>query len=96
MGLARMMVQYQDADSGFLATFISSIHHFPDLFHLYTFITMADDATKAKLRAKFDKLTPADFQAAAGSKDVLADKVAAAYGISKDEASKQVEEVFSS
>jgi len=55
---------------------------------------MADEATKAKLRAKFDKLGPADFQAAAGSKDVLADKVAAAYGISKEEALKQVEEAF--
>lgn len=57
---------------------------------------MADDATKAKLRAKFDKLGPADFQAAAGSKEVLAEKVAAAYGISKEEATKQVEEAFSS
>jgi hypothetical protein len=57
---------------------------------------MADDATKAKLRAKFEKLGPADFQAAAGNKDVLAEKVAAAYSISKEEASKQIDEVFAS
>lgn len=55
---------------------------------------MADDATKAKLRAAFDKLTPADFASVAGNKDALADKVAEAYGISKEEAVKQVNEAF--
>ena len=59
---------------------------------------MADnlDATKAKLREKFDKLTPEDFAAVAGNKDGLADKVAEKYGISKEEATKQVSEAFSS
>ena len=57
---------------------------------------MADDATKSALRAKFDKLTPADFAAVAGNRDALAEKVSAAYGISKEDASKQVEEAFAS
>jgi uncharacterized protein YjbJ (UPF0337 family) len=55
---------------------------------------MADEATKAKLRAKFDKLTPADFAEVAGNKDKLAAKVASAYGISEEEAKKQVDEAF--
>jgi hypothetical protein len=55
---------------------------------------MADDATKAKLRAKFDKLSAADFAEVAGDKDKLATKVAAAYGISEEEAKKQVGEAF--
>ncbi|EXJ88447.1 hypothetical protein A1O1_05377 [Capronia coronata CBS 617.96] len=55
---------------------------------------MADEATKAKIRATFDKLTPQDFASVAGNKDGLADKVAAAYGISKEEAVKQVEAAF--
>lgn len=59
-------------------------------------ITMADDATKAALRAKFDKLTPGDFQASAGNRDTLAEKVAAAYSIPKEEALKQVDEAFAS
>jgi len=52
------------------------------------------DALKAKLRTTFDKLTPEDFAAVAGNKDALADKVAEKYGISKEEATKQVEEAF--
>ena len=55
---------------------------------------MADEATKAKIRAKFDKLTPADFAESAGSKEKLAAKVAQVYGISEDEAKKQVDEAF--
>lgn len=55
---------------------------------------MADDAQKAKIRSKFDKLAPADFAAVAGDKDALAKKVAEVYGISEDEAKKQVEEAF--
>ncbi|KAL2406735.1 hypothetical protein ABEF92_008188 [Exophiala dermatitidis] len=51
-------------------------------------------ATKAKIRATFDKLTPEDFASVAGNRDALADKVAAAYGISKEEAVKRVEEAF--
>ena len=58
---------------------------------------MADalENTKAALRQKFDKLTADDFAAVAGNKDALADKVAEKYGISKDEATKQVNEAFS-
>lgn len=55
---------------------------------------MADEATKAKIRAKFDKLSPADFAAVAGDKSALAKKVAEVYGISEDEAKKQVDEAF--
>ncbi|KAJ9634252.1 uncharacterized protein PV06_00427 [Exophiala oligosperma] len=55
---------------------------------------MADEATKQKLRATFDKLTPEDFASVAGNKDALADKVAEKYSISKDEAVKQVNEAF--
>ncbi len=55
---------------------------------------MADEATKTKLRAAFDKLTPEDFAAVAGNKDGLADKVAEKYSISKEEATKQVEAAF--
>lgn len=55
---------------------------------------MADDATKAKLRAKFDKLSAADFAEVAGDKDKLTAKVASVYGISEDEAKKQVTEAF--
>jgi uncharacterized protein YjbJ (UPF0337 family) len=57
---------------------------------------MADDATKAKLRAAFDKLTPEDFQSVAGNRDALIKKVAEKYGISEEEAKKQVEAAFSS
>ncbi|KIW22973.1 uncharacterized protein PV07_11213 [Cladophialophora immunda] len=53
---------------------------------------MADEATKAHLRTKFDKLTADDFKEVAGNKEALAAKVAEKYGISKDEATKQVEE----
>jgi uncharacterized protein YjbJ (UPF0337 family) len=56
---------------------------------------MADDL-KAKIRARFDKLTPEDFQECSGNKDKLADKVAEKYSISKEEAEKQVAEAFSS
>ena len=57
---------------------------------------MADslESTKANIRAKFDKLTAEDFSAVAGNKDALAEKVAEKYGISKEEASKQVSEAF--
>ncbi len=55
---------------------------------------MADDAQKAKIRAAFDKLTPADFQAVAGDKDALVKKVAEVYGIPEDEAKKQVDAAF--
>ncbi|KIW56480.1 hypothetical protein PV05_05139 [Exophiala xenobiotica] len=48
-----------------------------------------------KLRSTFDKLTPEDFASVAGNKDGLADKVAEKYGISKEEATKQVNEAFS-
>ncbi|KIW65292.1 hypothetical protein PV04_07563 [Phialophora macrospora] len=47
---------------------------------------MADEATKAKLRAALDKLTPEDFAAVAGNREALIKKVAEAYGISEDEA----------
>lgn len=59
-------------------------------------ITMADTTGKLKstLRAKFDKLTPEDFQSVSGNKDGLVDKVAEKYSISKDEAKKQVDEAF--
>ncbi|KIW17110.1 hypothetical protein PV08_04301 [Exophiala spinifera] len=68
----------------------------PPPTHLYppTPTTMADEATKAKLRAAFDKLTPEDFASVAGNKDALADKVAEKYSISKEEALKQVNEAF--
>ncbi|KAK5026327.1 hypothetical protein LTR13_010109 [Exophiala sideris] len=56
---------------------------------------MADEATKAKLRSTFDKLTPQDFAAVAGNREGLIDKVAEKYGISKDEAKKQVDDAFS-
>lgn len=57
---------------------------------------MADTTGKLKstLRAKFDKLTPEDFQSVSGNKDGLVDKVAEKYSISKDEAKKQVDEAF--
>ncbi|EXJ73983.1 uncharacterized protein A1O5_02277 [Cladophialophora psammophila CBS 110553] len=55
---------------------------------------MADEATKAHLRTKFDKLTADDFKEVAGNKEALATKVAEKYGISKEEATKQVEEGF--
>jgi uncharacterized protein YjbJ (UPF0337 family) len=59
---------------------------------------MADtlEKTKSALRAKFDKLTPEDFAANSGNKDGLADKVAEKYSISKEEATKQVDEAFAS
>ena len=56
---------------------------------------MADEATKAKLRNKFDKLTPSEFAECAGNKDKLAAKVAEKYGIPVDEAKNQVDEAFS-
>ncbi|KAI1626676.1 hypothetical protein EDD37DRAFT_646383 [Exophiala viscosa] len=56
---------------------------------------MADEATKAKLRSSFDKLTPQDFAAVAGNREGLIEKVAEKYGISKDEAKKQVDDAFS-
>ncbi len=57
---------------------------------------MADALTNTRnaLREKFDKLTPEDFASASGNKDALSDKVAEKYGISKEEATKQVEEVL--
>ena len=57
---------------------------------------MANEELKTALRTKFEKLTPADFAAVQGNKDGLADKVAAAYEISKEEALKQVDEAFAS
>lgn len=54
------------------------------------------EQTKAALRAKFDKLTPEDFKEVAGNKDALIDKVAERHGVSKEEATKQVEEAFAS
>lgn len=77
-------------------TSLQSTKSFTSSLHLHTSLTMADDAVKAKLRAKFEKLTPADFQAAAGNKDALVEKVSSAYGISKEEATKQVDEAFAS
>ncbi|OAL35252.1 hypothetical protein AYO20_05506 [Fonsecaea nubica] len=59
-----------------------------------TEITMADEATKAHLRSKFDKLTADDFKEVAGNKDALITKVAEKYSISKEEATKQVEDGF--
>ena len=56
---------------------------------------MADDATKAKLRSTFDKLSPQDFAAVAGNREGLIKKVAEKYGISEEEATKKVEEAFS-
>jgi tape measure domain-containing protein len=55
---------------------------------------MADEATKNKIRQTFDKLSAEDFQSVAGNKDGLADLVATKYGISKEEATKQVEAAF--
>ncbi|ETI26188.1 hypothetical protein G647_02965 [Cladophialophora carrionii CBS 160.54] len=55
---------------------------------------MADDATKAKLRATFDKLTPQDFAAVAGNREALIKKVAEVYGISEAEAKTKVDEAF--
>jgi uncharacterized protein YjbJ (UPF0337 family) len=55
---------------------------------------MADEATKAKLRAALDKLTPEDFAAVAGNREALIKKVAEVYGISEDEAKTKVEAAF--
>jgi uncharacterized protein YjbJ (UPF0337 family) len=48
------------------------------------------------LRTKFDKLTPEDFSSVQGNKDGLIDKVAEKYSITKEEATKQVEETLAS
>jgi len=52
------------------------------------------DAVKQKLRTTFDKLTPEDFASVSGNREGLIKKVAEKYGISEDEAKKQVEECF--
>ena len=57
---------------------------------------MADDATKQKLREKFDKLTPQDWAAVAGNREGLIKKVSEVYSIPEDDAKKQVQEAFAS
>lgn len=59
---------------------------------------MADtvEKTRAALRAKFDKITPEEFSTTAGNREKLYDLVAEKYGIAKEEATKQVDEVFAS
>lgn len=59
---------------------------------------MADalENRKATLRAKFDKLSPEDFMEVKGNKDALIDKVVEKHGLSKEEATKQVEETLAS
>ena len=59
---------------------------------------MADNVekTRAALRAKFDKITAEEFATTQGNRDKLEDLVADKYGISKDDAKKQVAEAFAS
>lgn len=59
---------------------------------------MADNVekTRAALRAKFDKITPEEFATTQGNREKLEDLVSEKYGISKDDAKKQVEEAFAS
>ena len=52
------------------------------------------DPTKSFIAKKFDKVSIEEFQQVHGNKDGLADLVASKYGISKDEATKQVQEAF--
>ena len=52
------------------------------------------DPTKAFIAKKFDKVSVEEFQKLHGNKDGLADLVSNKYGISKDEATKQVQEAF--
>jgi uncharacterized protein YjbJ (UPF0337 family) len=47
---------------------------------------------KGKAREKWGKLTDNDFEQIAGKKDQLVGRIQERYGISKDEASKQVDE----
>lgn len=56
---------------------------------------MAGEDTKAALRAKFDKLTPEDFAAVAGNKEALIKLAAEKQGISEEEATAAVNEIFS-
>ena len=49
---------------------------------------------KSQLRTKFDKLTPDDFASVTGNRDGLIDKVVEKQGLSKEEATKQVDEVL--
>ena len=58
---------------------------------------MADvEKTRAALRAKFDKITPEEFSGTQGNREKLIDLVAEKYSISKEDATKQVEEAFAS
>jgi uncharacterized protein YjbJ (UPF0337 family) len=54
------------------------------------------EQTRNALRAKFDKITPDEFKETAGNRDKLVDLVASKYGIPKEDAQKQVDEVFAS
>jgi uncharacterized protein YjbJ (UPF0337 family) len=54
------------------------------------------EKTRSALRAKFDKITPEEFSTTQGNREKLVDLVADKYGISKEDATKQVDEVFSS
>jgi len=57
---------------------------------------MGLDEARAALRAKYPELTPEDFQKSAGNRDTLAEMVAEKKGISKEDAKKEIDEVFSS
>jgi len=48
---------------------------------------------KGKAREKWGKLTDSDFETIAGKKDQLIGRIQERYGISKDEAQKQADEV---
>lgn len=65
--------------------------------HIHTYTIMADvEKTRAALRAKFDKITPEEFSTTQGNREKLVDLVADKYSISKEDATKQVDEAFSS
>lgn len=64
----------------------------------HTSVTMADNVekTRAALRAKFDKITAEEFSTTQGNREKLEELVSSKYGISKEDAKKQVEEAFAS
>lgn len=55
---------------------------------------MGVEEARAAIRAKYPELTPEDFQSAAGDRDKLAETVAQKKGISKEEARKEIDEIF--
>jgi hypothetical protein len=83
------------SSSPFLPAFPKSQPTLPKSIHSSIPVTMADEATKAKIRAAFPQLSPEDFAEVKGDKEKLVKKVVEKAGISEDEAKKQVDAAFS-